>query len=362
MAQLEVSHDTREFEVPAELDENGRLTRTCAKQVCKVLDDHGFVVIPRLLTDEEAAAGLGIVREAIADPHREMGAFASQTDIRYKRRDFCPLPSTEPVLSYAAMLCRRLDTALIEYCGRTRPVLEISTLTSYLGSSHQYIHRDPDGVICLFTALDDISPAQGGTVFVPGTHKFSGAEMKHGGKANLLMGLYQTLCNMRILRYNLANLQRIRKRAEPPITRQEYRDRVFSRRYDNHQPNLLRFFLGKNPVFSLSKLGPSAILKLLRKRKELETTFRLIQSAPAKGTVILYRSDMLHAGPDNRSAKPRFFFSMSLARDIILPKQWRDGYSPHSSLLAEPKTLGDLLDRRDEPPLASSAAPALAAR
>lgn len=190
MGQLDVSYDTREFEVAAELDQSGRLTPACARQVCKILDEQGFVVIPNLMSEEEAAEGLRLVHDAIDDANREIGAFASQTDIQYRRRDFCPLPSTKPVLTYAAMLCQRLQQVLVEYCGRTRQVLEISTLTSYLGSSHQYIHRDPDGVLCMFAAVDDVSPEQGGTVFVPGTHTYSGADMKHGGKAILFVRLF----------------------------------------------------------------------------------------------------------------------------------------------------------------------------
>ena len=60
--------------------------------------------------------------------------------------------------------------------------------------------------------------------------------------------------------------------------------------------------------------------------------FRLVQTAPRKGTVILYRSDLLHAGPDNRSLHPRRFFGMSIARDVIEHKYWHDGYSPHPTL------------------------------
>ncbi len=346
MFNLDVSYDTQEFEVPAELDEKCRLTRGCARRICEVLDESGFVVIPHLLSDQMTAVGLQIVRDAITDPNREMGAFASQTVIRYRRRDFCPLPSTKPVLSYSATLCQRLERVLGEYCGRTRQVIDISTMTSYLGSSHQYIHRDPDGVLCLLAAVDDVSSAQGGTVFVPGTHNYSGAYMKHGGKANILMSLYQTLSNFRILRYNLTNLWRMRKAAEPPITWQEFRESVFSRSFDDHQPNLARFILGKNAVFDLFSLGPGRLLRLYSHWKTINETYRLVQTTPKKGTVILYRSDMLHAGPDNRSPKPRFFFGMSIVRDIIFPKQWRDGYAPHTSLLVEPKLLGDLLDMR----------------
>ena len=50
--------------------------------------------------------------------------------------------------------------------------------------------------------------------------------MKHGEKANLFMTYNQTLSNFRILRYNLTNLWRMRKTTEPPITWQEFRDRV----------------------------------------------------------------------------------------------------------------------------------------
>lgn len=345
MVNLEVSYDTQEFEVLPELDENGCLTDSCARQICRILDESGFVVISHLMSDQEASTGLQIVRDSIADPNREMGAFASQTDIRYGRRDFCPLPSTKPVLSYATLLCQRLEKVLGEYCGRTRNILEISTMTSYLGSSHQYIHRDPEGVLCLFAAVDDVSPAQGGTVFVPGTHNYSGADMKYDCNADQLMQLYQILSNIRILRYNLSNLWRMHKAAEPPISWQEFRNRIFSRRFDDHQPNLIRFILGKNSVFDLFSLRPRNLLKLFKHRKILKETFRLVQTTPKKGTVILYRSDMLHAGPDNRSPKPRFFFGMSIARDLIFPERWRNGYAPHSSLVAEPKLLGDLLDK-----------------
>lgn len=346
MVRLDVSYDTQEFEVPAELDKDDCLTRECAQKICQVMDKSGFVVIPHLLSNQEASKGLKIVSDYIADPNREMGSFASQTDIQHKRRDFCPLPSTEPVLSYSAMLCQRLEKVLAEYCGKTRQVLEISTMASYLGSSHQYIHSDPDGVLCLFAAVDNVSSDQGGTLFVPETHKYSGVDMKHGGKAELLTSLYQTFTNFRILRYNLTNLWHIRKVAEPPIGWQELRERFFSSNFDNHQPNLARFILGKNEIFHLFSLGPHKLLSLFSYRKTINKIFRLVQTSPQKGTVILYRSDMLHAGPDNRSLKPRFFFGMSIARDIIFPKQWRDGYAPHTSLISEPKLLGELLDRQ----------------
>jgi ectoine hydroxylase-related dioxygenase (phytanoyl-CoA dioxygenase family) len=344
MAILDVSYNTQEFEVRAEFDEKGRITHTCTKKICEILDKSGFVIIPHLLSDQEAKTGLKIVNDSIADPNREMSSFASQTDIRYRRRDFCPLPSTKPVISYATMLCQRLENVLGEYCGRTRQVLEISTMTSYFGSSHQYIHSDPEGVLCMFVAVDNVSPTQGGTLFVPGTHKFSGADMQYNGKVSLLMHLYQALSNFRILRYNLTNLWRIRKVVKPPILRKEFIERLFSRCFDNHQPNLARFILGKNAVFSLNFFD---IFNIFRNWKAINETFRLVKTSPEKGTVILYRSDMLHAGPDNQSQSPRFFFGMSIARDIIFPKQWRDGYSPHASLLSQPISLSDLLDSHE---------------
>jgi hypothetical protein len=345
MTKIDISFDEKEFEVQAEFDDNGRLTSGCAWQICKILDQSGFVVILHLLSIQEAEVGLQIVRDSISDPNREMSNFASQTDIRHGRRDFCPLPSTKPVLSYAAKLCQRLERVLGEYCGKTRQVLEISSMTNYLGSSHQYIHSDPDGALCIFVAVDDVSPIQGGTVFVPGTHNYSGSEMQHDGKTKFLMRLFQTLTNYRILLYNLTNLWRIRKITKPPITWQEFQERVFSRCYDNHQPNLLRFILGKNAVFSLGLLD---LLKLFINWKTTNGTFRLVQTAPKKGTVVLYRSDILHAGPDNQLLKPRFFFCLNIARDLIFSKQWLDGYSPHSSLLIEPKLLlGDLLDEQE---------------
>jgi ectoine hydroxylase-related dioxygenase (phytanoyl-CoA dioxygenase family) len=342
--ELNVSNDTSKFEVLASLDADGRLSQDCELRARKILDESGFVVIVDLISDAEAAEGLKLVRDSIADPAREPASFASQTDIRYARRDFCPLPSTSQVLSFSTLVCRRLEKILTEYCGRSRMVLEISTFTSYLGSSHQYIHRDPSGVLGIFVAVDDVLPSQGGTVFVPGTHIYSGAGTNYGGQAMLLMRLYQTYCNSRLLIYNLWNLCRMYRSGEPPISWTEFRERVFSRSYDNHQPNLLRFLLCKNPVFDLRKLGPRTLWQLLRFGNLARQSFRLVQTAPKQGTIFIYRSDMLHAGPDNRSERPRYFFNLSIARDLITTKQWHDGYTPHSTLLADPKSLSDLIN------------------
>jgi len=344
MNQIKASNDTSAFEVPAVLDEQGRLTDRCVRQAVTMMDTHGLVMLTDLLSDAEANVGLGLIRETIDDPDRARCAFASETDNRYVRRDFCSLPSTPPVTGYAAKLCQRLDGVLLEYCGRSRPLLEVITLTSYLGSSHQYIHRDPAGVISILAAVEDVSEQQGGTVFVPGTHIYGGAENKHGGAAHGLMELFRTACNYRILRHNLKKLLRMRKDEKAPLAPGEFIDRVFSSKWDQHQPNLLRFALGKNSQFSLRMLSPRTLWRLYRQRETLGKLFSLVQTAPRKGTVILYRSDLLHAGPDNRSPHPRRFFGISIARDVIDPKFWHDGYSPHSTLTAHPLCLGDLLD------------------
>ncbi len=346
MNELKVSNDTSLFEVAAVLDQQGRLTDDCVRQARANMDRYGLVVLTDLLSDKEADFGLELIRQTIDDPDRNRCTFASETDNRYVRRDFCSLPSTPPVTGFAASLCQRLEGVLLEYCGRSRPLLEIITLTSYLGSSHQYIHRDPSGVISLLAAVEDVSEQQGGTVFVPGTHHYGGAEGKHGGNANALMQLYRTGCNYRIFRHNLKKLWGMRKNAKTPLAPGEFRDRVFSSKWDQHQPNLMRFALGKNSQFSIRMLSPLTLWKLYRQRDALNSLFSLVQAAPRKGTVILYRSDLLHAGPDNRSPHPRRFFGMSFARDIIEPKYWHDGYSPHPTLTAHPLCLGDLLDSR----------------
>lgn len=355
MITLDISHDTSEFEVAADftagLTNNGQLSESCALEVCRLLDTQGFAVITGLLNTDEADYGLSMVRQYLDEPDRQKGEFASQTDMLYGRRDFCPLPSDPGVLSYAAMFAQRLQPAIGEYCGTTRKVLEISTMTSYRGASHQYLHRDPDGVLCLFAAVDDISPEQGGTVFVPGTHKYSGADMMLDGRASFLTGLYQAKCNYSILKHNLKSLWKLRKATF--LSRREWLDRVFSTRYDNHQPNVFRFLLGKNPVFSFNL---KTLLKIRRNRSALAKHFRLVQTAPRKGSVILYRSDMLHAGPDNHTDRPRYFFGMSIARDVVFEQQWREGYSSHESLLQNPQNFGDLL--RYNPDMENTADPA----
>jgi hypothetical protein len=344
MTELQVSNDTSAFEVPAVLDERGKLTDDCVRQALTMMDTYGLVVVTNLLSDEEADFGLELMRQTVDDPDRHRSSFASETDNRYLRRDFCSLPSTPPLTRFAATLCQRLEGIYAEYCGKTRPLLEVATFTSYLGSSHQYIHRDPTGVISLFAAVEDVSEEQGGTVFIPGTHMYGGVGNTHGGQAYELMELFRIQCNYRIFWHNLKKLLRMRKDEAGALAPGEFLDRVFSTKWDQHQPNLLRFVLGKNAQFSVRMLGPRTLWKLYRCRETLDNLFCLVQAAPRKGTVILYRSDLLHAGPDNRSPYPRRFFGMSIARDMIETKYWNDGYSPHPTLTAHPISFGDLLD------------------
>jgi len=338
--ELDVSHDTTEFEVSARFDADGAINESCALRICHLLDTQGFAVVTNLLDRQQADHGLRMVRRYLEDPRRQKGDFASQTYMLYGRRDFCPLPSSPDVLSYAANFAQRLQPAISEYCGDTRKVLEISTMTSYRGGAHQYVHRDPDGVLCLFAAVDDVSPEQGSTLFVPGTHKYSGADMMFDGQAEFLTGLYQVQCNYAILKHNLVTLRKLRNDNLAELSQREWWERVFSTRYDNHQPNLIRFLTGKNSVFSFS---PRTLWQISRHRQQLAKHFRLVQTAPRKGTVILYRSDMLHAGPDNHTDDPRYFFGMSIARDVVFEQQWRERYSSHESLQENPLNYGDLL-------------------
>ena len=344
MIELEISSDTSGFEVPAALDGQGKLTLSCQQQALAMLDRYGLVIVTDLLAPEEADAGLGLIRETIEDPGRKQCAFASETDNRFKRRDFCSLPATAGVTGLAATLCQRLEGVLSAYCGRAHPLLEVTTLTSYFGSSHQYIHRDPSGVISLFAAVEDVSEEQGGTVFVPGTHLAGSHDNPHDQDSLAFMELFRTRCNLRILRYNLAKLSAMRSGKAFPLAPGEFRDRVFSSKWDEHQPNLMRFALGKNSQFSIRDLRPDVLWKLYRQREALGGRYRVVKSAPRKGTVILYQSDLLHAGPDNCSPIPRHIFSMSLARDMIETKSWHTGYSPHPTLAACPMSFGDLLD------------------
>lgn len=342
MSELEVSNDTTAFEVPAALGRDGKLTDECVRQTLELMNASGLAILTGLLSHREADTGLELIRQTIADPQRNRCAFASETDNRFLRRDFCSLPMTPPVTGFAATLCQRLEGVLSEYCGRQHPLLEITTLTSYLGSSHQYIHRDPSGVISLFAAVEDVSEEQGGTVFIPGTHLDGRCDTE-------LAELFRTRSNWLILRHNLAKLWGMRKGKDATLAPGEFLDRVFSSKWDEHQPNLMRFVSGKNSQFSLRNLSPAILWNLHAQREMLDRQFQLVKTAPRKGTVILYRSDLLHAGPDNRSADPRRLFSMSIAQDFVEPKLWQSGYSPHPTLTANPMSLGDLLDHPAPP-------------
>jgi ectoine hydroxylase-related dioxygenase (phytanoyl-CoA dioxygenase family) len=345
MGALAASHDTRAFEVEAQLSASGQLTETCARRIGELLDHQGFAVVTHVLSPQEADHGLKLVTATTEDPQRVRSTFASETDNHFRRRDFCPMPSSPEVLQLAGLLCRRLAPVMLEYCGRTRPVLEIATLTSYTGCSHQYIHRDPSGVLCAFVAVADVSAAQGGTVFIPATHAYSGSKMAFAGRVDELMQLAQLRFNMRIFVHNLRKIWALHRQGA--LGEGELARRLFSRAHDNHQPNILRFITGKSYTFHVFRLGPRTLWRLWRHRRLLQECFQPIQCAPAKGSVVLYRSDILHAGPDNVAASPRRFFAFSIARDRMDPEVQRQGYTPHPSLVASPKTLGDLLGAAD---------------
>ena len=344
MIELGISHDTSPFEVRALLDEEGRLTVDCARQALMLLESEGLVIITDLLSTEEANKGSDLVRNAIQDPDRDHCAFASETDNRFKRRDFCSLPSSPDVIGFSATLCKRLESVLAQYCGRAHRLLEVTTLTSYLGSSHQYIHRDPSGVISFFVSVEDIKEEQGGTIFVPRTQLDGVMGQEHDNPSLEAMTLFRARRNFCILRYNLAKLLRMLQDEGSTLAPGEFRERVFSTQWDEHQPNLLRYMMGKNSQFSVRDLSPDFLWKLFRQRDAFGRGFHIVKTAPRKGTVIIYKSDMLHAGPDNRSLTPRRFFSMSFAREMIATKSWHTGYSPHPTLKASPISFGDLLD------------------
>ena len=345
MLRLPISHDTAEFEVAVDLDKSGILAKDKVKQACHILDKQGFVILTDLLTEEESTNGLNLVTEQLADPDRERSDFASQVDIQYVRRDFCPLPSTKPILSFSSLVCKRISTILLEHTGASRPVLEISTLTSYEGSSHQYLHRDPEGIISVLVAVDTINEQQGGTLLVPGTHPYLGSDYEHDGLATLYMHHFQKMVNTRIFAYNFAKLRRIMKTQQPSMSAQEYRRRMYysPSLHDDHQPNLFNFLLGRNSYFDLTNFNPLELIRIFRHKRAARKAYKLIQVCPSRGSVIIYRSDMLHAGPDNCSTRPRYFFNINIAREMVHPVYGEEGYSSHSTLKENPLCLDDLI-------------------
>lgn len=343
MNGLNISNDTSLFEVPAVLDAAGKLSDDCARETISKIDTYGFAILTDLLSHDEADEALEMVRQVADDPERNLCTFASETDNRYKRRDFCSLPPTPFVNSFAGTLCQRLERVISEYCRPSHRLLEAITLTSYQGSSHQYFHRDPPNVLSFFGAFEDVSEDQGGTVFVPGTHKYAGVEKRHSGFGLELMDLFMIKTNIHIFAHNFRKLWGMRKGIGGDLAPGEFRDRVFSTKWDEYQPNILRFLMNRNTHLSLSTLNPRTLRQIYRHRKAIRDQFYFVRTAPRKGSVIVFRSDTIHAGPDNRSPQPRRLYGMSIARDIIDPVHLFDGYSPHPALIAEPMTYGDLL-------------------
>ncbi|MGQ3179809.1 MAG: hypothetical protein ACT6SC_19640, partial [Blastomonas fulva] len=63
MKEFSVSNDTSAFEVPAVLDENGRLADHCARLAVTIMDTHGLVILTGLLSDDEADVGLELISQ-----------------------------------------------------------------------------------------------------------------------------------------------------------------------------------------------------------------------------------------------------------------------------------------------------------
>src|SRR5699024_1022543 len=175
------------------------------------------------------------------------------------------------------------------------------------------------------------------------THKFGGANIRMGGRAFELMELFRTACNARIMLRNFRMLRQMRRDRSRPLRPGEFRDRVFSRKRDDQQPNFVRLLSGRTYQFNIGMLYPVRLWKIFRNRHLLDSTFRVVRTSPKKGTVILFRSDLMHAGGDNRSERPRHLMSLSIARDVMNPEQWSLSYSPDPTLLNNPYTFGELL-------------------
>jgi ectoine hydroxylase-related dioxygenase (phytanoyl-CoA dioxygenase family) len=335
MTRLQVVHASSEFECMAELTESKSLTEACAHSVQEKLDRNGFVIIKNLLTDAEAAVGLELVCSTLGDSQREFSTFASYTDTQHGRRDFCPLPLSAPVKDFSSQLIKRIWPVLGEYCGSSRQVLEISTLTSRMGSSHQFLHRDPPGIISILVAVSDISEAQGGTIFVPGTHFYSGSRRAHSGKNESLSAAYALYVNLHTFFYNVRTILRLRFQGN--LSWRELWDRLFSlKKKDHHQPTWYKFL-------GLLYYGRRHLLSALFQRAKLARLFTRVQLSPSAGTVVMYRSDILHCGPDNRSDTPRHFISVNISRDVIHEDEWSSGYTAHSTLKKSPQNVADFL-------------------
>ena len=194
-----VVYDTRPFEIAAEFSSDGQLNSDCVQHIAQTLDRFGFAIIVDLLTAREAQQGLDLIRGTLNDPSRTKGAFASTIDNKFNRRDFCPLASTEPVLLFVSTLCKKLGKIVNQYCDTTKLIIEISTLTSYFGSSHQYVHRDFWDIISILAAVEDVSHEQGETLFIPSTHKSNKRTWE-------IMSAYGTLLNLQIFYHNLGKM------------------------------------------------------------------------------------------------------------------------------------------------------------
>lgn len=93
-----------------------------------------------------------------------------------------------------------------------------------------------------------------------------------------------------------------------------------------------------------SDAGVSVYWQMRKNKQALQEKYRLVQAAPRKGSIILYLSDMLYAGPNIKSDKPWYFITLNIARDDISHDHWHDGFSSHQFLVDKPKNFGDLLD------------------
>lgn len=329
---LPTTFDTTAFEVAPRFDADGVITAESLDEIRAVMDDNGFVILPGFLTPDEVETGRGLQDGTIVDVAGETSQFASETDIHYRRRDFHAIPWTDTTHRFLSSVLGRTGDLLRPYMDDDAALLECSAMISYPGSSHQYLHRDPDGAISVFLVLDDVDRKRGGTVFVPGSHRDDSTDVY----------VYARMINAVVFAHNLVKLVKMRLGRGPEPGPGEIRSRLWSRLADRHQPNLLGFLTGKNIYMSIRDFFPDRLFRLVTRGPRAWRSYQLVGTAPDTGTVIVWHSRIFHAGPDNVSDGARMIMTVSLSRDGFDAYEWREAYQPHSSMVGNPTRVAEL--------------------
>ncbi|GBG31672.1 Hypothetical Protein FCC1311_078972 [Hondaea fermentalgiana] len=155
----------------AELEQRSISSET-ARRISQRLDEHGLVILPRVIDDASAKRLLEHTNNRIMNPIYDMNPVRE-----FMYRKDVPLEIKGPVRDAMERVFPLIKPAIDEFLGNGAPLREVGAMNSYPGTKAQIFHEDSNlsqgkaTFITGFLYLDSIRDDQAPLDAYPGTHR-----------------------------------------------------------------------------------------------------------------------------------------------------------------------------------------------